>query len=594
MRSPSEMDIVQIDITARCHLRCSNCTRGVAHYAKPWEMSLPQFDIAVRSMDGWYKPGNVLGIIGGEPTLHSEFEQIARAFMAMFGGPPTRNARQPIADMQQFVQERLFDRSNGRGLWTSLGPAFYKHFETIVECFSHFNTNTHESAGLHQAMWISRKDYCATTGTSDDEWVANRDKCWVQNMWSATINDRGSYFCEVAGTIDRLLYDGKHAWPVEQGWWQRTPDDFKDQIHLCDHCSLAQPCPSRVDAIERDIVSPSNLVQLEVVGSPAVRKGRVDVFDASFEEKRTIDTKDNYVGDGVRVSPENRDAHPKRLALVVTCLGRGEELWVTMDRNSVMFDDAVVATFDNETTHLSNHARTVSCPLDMESAFNKGRLINTAIESLKNPDWILLSDADIILHPDTGKFLRSHVLNPGCLYYTDRHDVTAADIDKPIGQVHGSISREPNGYFQLFNRRALAIRDRWPRVMSESFCSAGGIDSWFMQQWPADKRIHLPNIPVRHILHGTELGAGWNGAHSDRPCWRQIGMLTNRGLMLLPGATNNPRTMRVKLTDTKDARSTIVEPGQAWPVRTDADGLWFDGQHIGHCHIHVAAWSENA
>ena len=86
-----------------------------------------------------------------------------------------------------------------------------------------WNTNTHESAGQHQALLITRKDYQETTGMSDEQWEQNRDDCWVQKLWSATINDKGAYFCEVAGALDRLYFDGKHAWGVEQGWWQRTP-----------------------------------------------------------------------------------------------------------------------------------------------------------------------------------------------------------------------------------------------------------------------------------------------------------------------------------------------------------------------------------
>ena len=31
MRSPAEMDIVQIDISTKCHLACSNCTRLIPH-----------------------------------------------------------------------------------------------------------------------------------------------------------------------------------------------------------------------------------------------------------------------------------------------------------------------------------------------------------------------------------------------------------------------------------------------------------------------------------------------------------------------------------------------------------------------------------
>src|ERR1700759_2711545 len=72
MRSPAEMDIIQIDISTKCHFRCSNCTRLMAHQVKREDMPLKKFEHAVKSMEGWQGPGNILGVIAGEPTLHAE------------------------------------------------------------------------------------------------------------------------------------------------------------------------------------------------------------------------------------------------------------------------------------------------------------------------------------------------------------------------------------------------------------------------------------------------------------------------------------------------------------------------------------------
>ncbi len=586
MRSPADMDILQVDITPKCHLRCSNCTRGVSHYAKPWEMDLPTFESAVQSLEGWNAPGKVVGIIGGEPTLHSEFERISLTFADMWGGPKTNNGREPIADLPAFIQRRLFDRSNGRGLWTSLGPGFAKHMEVVLDVYSHFNTNTHEAGGLHQAMWISRKDYCEMTGMSSEEWEKNRDACWLQNMWSATINDKGAYPCEVMGTIDRLLYDGKHAWPAEKGWWERKPEDFGAMLELCNHCSLAQPAPSQVDAVERDIVSPENLVQLEMIGSPAVKKERVDVFNESFTERRVITTKDNYVNDGVRVTPAHRSIMPKRLTLIVTCVGRRDKLELTLRHNAPMFDEVIIVG-DQHPVSITG-ANWLLRPHDTgDAAFNKGYLLNEALADIRNPDWIVFADADVFLNARLGEFIRSHALNPGCLYWADRYDVNQANPAHVLGQQQKIMSQEPNGFFQLFNRRALAIRDRWPRLMSEDFCSAGGIDTWFYQQWPADKRIKIP-LPVKHIMHSMAVGEHWNGA-SNRTCWRQIGVITHHRLELLSTAPDNFREMRLRLTDTKYGESVFVEPGVPLPIRQTDDGLWLGDRFIGGCHIHVAA-----
>ena len=89
---------------------------------------------------------------------------------------------------------------------------------------------------------------------SPAEWEANRDKCWVQNLWSGTVNTFGAYPCEVMASIDATLYGGKHAWPVTEDWWKRTTAEFGDMVKLCDHCALAQPGPGSVDNTDRDMV----------------------------------------------------------------------------------------------------------------------------------------------------------------------------------------------------------------------------------------------------------------------------------------------------------------------------------------------------
>ena len=72
MKSPKDMKILQIDITNACVNRCSNCTRFCGHHRKPYFMDFATFKNAVDAYDGW---DGMVGLIGGEPTLHPEFEK---------------------------------------------------------------------------------------------------------------------------------------------------------------------------------------------------------------------------------------------------------------------------------------------------------------------------------------------------------------------------------------------------------------------------------------------------------------------------------------------------------------------------------------
>lgn len=533
---------------------------------------------------------------------------MSRMFAEMWGRPTlSENGREPIEDFSQYALERLGDQSSRRGLWSSLGPGFYRHLEVINEVYDYWCINDHVNAGLHQGMLISRKDFCKETGTTDDEWLENRNNCWVQKNWSASINHQGAHFCEVAAAIDNLFYDGKYAWPVEKGWWQRTPEEFGDQLHLCNHCALAQPGPSVVAHDDIDIVSRENLELLKAKGSPAVRKNQIEVYDPKNVPEHRHKARDFRIDwympePHMRVSPDNSSIKPHRIAVIVTCVGYSDVLAKTLKHNQPeSFDQYIIVTTpeDKDTrVVVESWRRDHECDTDgsvsnvqlvisdrchdKDHAFNKGRLLNDGLAVVKRPDWILFTDADIYLNENTEEYIRSHVLNPGCLYYTKR-------IDDGIAEGGwDEVNAEANGFFQLWNRRALAIRDRWPAVMSEEFVSACGIDTWFANQFDCKKRIAIPHLAVRHKTHG-KFGSGWNGTRTTG--WRDIGWITSRGLWAFAGDSIEPGDS-LKLTDTMRGQSVTLRDGDdlmAHIERGSEPGtLKFMGQEIGVCQIVVA------
>jgi len=616
MRSPSEMDILQVDIGNKCFLRCSNCTRAISHQSKYWEMDIPTFERAIKSLEGWNRPGRIVGIISGEPTLNSNFEELSWKFAELWGGPLTKNAIHPIRDFNAWAMERLFDRSNGRGLWTSFGAGFYKHFQTIASVYSHLNPNDHSQCGRHQAMFITRKEYCEATGMSDEQWEENTRNCFVQNLWSGTTNDKGSYPCEVMAVIDRLYFDGSHAWPTEPGWWQRKPEDFGSMLDLCNYCSLAQPGPSQVDSADRDQLSQLSVDRLREAGSPAVKYEKYDlVTPEMIKESRLVTTRDSYVSEsGIRVSPLNTSIRPQKVTLVVVCVGRSAHLTKTLLHNLLLVDEGIVVTdnadrlqrdISDDYSHLGFRIITAD-PHANGHAFNKGAMLNAGLAQIKNPDWIILSDADVFLSHDLRRFTKSHTLNPGVLYGVKRFDIPMRQQDEMIEafleqgtwfsgltQSDPAVDNDINGFFMMFNRRAAAIRDKWPKVLSEEFCSAGGVDTHFVNQFPPEKRLILGGLAVAHIAHGP-FGDGWNGSGGqggDHLTWKQYGMMTTEGKMVK--ITDLPLPCKLRFVSTENEKVAEVE------VRSAADAipeeivsvrggrLYFLGEEAGS-HLHVS------
>lgn len=392
-----------------------------------------------------------------------------------------------------------------------------------------------------------------------------------------------AYFCEVAASIDRLFFGGAHAWPIEQGWWQRRPEDFKDQLSLCDYCGLAQPGPSQLDRLERDIVSAENVELLGKAGSPAVRKGAFERFEPEHHtQKRLVDQRDNYVGDGRRVGAGNISTKPRKLAGVVVSVGFGAVLAETLPLNVGHFDELVVVTTsdDHESQNLARQhgARLVISDrcYDDDHAFNKGRLVNDGFAALTDPDWVILFDADVILHPDTRALVIGNSFNPGCLYFTARRERGRDSADQ----------MQASGYFQMFNPRATAIRDSLSPLQSEEFCSAGSVDSCFQQRWPADRRVAVPELLVEHVTPQT-VGQDWNGRRPAAGKWTQLGILTRQGFASFLPMAKLPDVIR--LTDTKFGTSLVIETKDFdRHVAATAQGIRFDGRDIGDSHIHVA------
>lgn len=308
MRSPKDMGIIEIDVTNACVHQCANCTRFCGHHAKPFFMSFDMFKRAVDSLEGF--PG-MAGVIGGEPTLHPEFERFADYIREKRTGDKLNLSCGPISDMQFHINTTVDKGTSKAVLLSSLSTSYYKNFEAINDTFAFQLLNDHTSNSLHQALLMSRKEL----PIPDDEWRKKRDACWIQNTWSATITPKGAFFCEVAGSLDMLL-NGPGGWPVEPGWWKREPKDFADQLHWCEMCSGCLDVPKRLSHDERDDVTPRMYERLKELKSPKVMDNRVIIRNpADYESYKdpAYQNGSEYIkaGEYIRMSSENTSLLPK-------------------------------------------------------------------------------------------------------------------------------------------------------------------------------------------------------------------------------------------------------------------------------------------
>lgn len=255
MRRLTDMDTIQIEITNACHLACSNCTRLVSHIRKPFMMPVEDFKVAIETMRDYPK---MTGIMGGEPLLHPQFKEICE-----------------IA-ANTIPREQL-------GLWSSFPDGKEHYREVICETFGNIFLNDHTRDDIYHApILVGAEEVCP-----DERGMWHLvDQCWVQNGWSASINPKGAFFCEIAAAMAMLFDDEpSEAWPVEEFWWMRVPAQYWSQMNQwCRRCGCALKIGRRISTENKDDISPKNLERLQGK-SRRVAKGDFVVHDCKFIEE---------------------------------------------------------------------------------------------------------------------------------------------------------------------------------------------------------------------------------------------------------------------------------------------------------------------
>jgi Radical SAM superfamily/4Fe-4S single cluster domain len=254
MLAVRDKSIIQIEVTNACKHECTNCSRFVGHYRSIYFMKLEQVEKAIDSLLDF--PGGI-GIMGGEPLMHPDFLEICRL-------------------MRQKVSP---DR---RRLWTS-GYNWNMYRDVVRKTFGgkvRFNKHN-DTTQKHHSMLLSISDII-----HDQELIRHLlDDCWVNRRWSASINPKGAFFCEIAAAMD-MLFEGNGGHPVERGWWDKNPEVFQDQMELyCYRCGACVPFfPITLE--EKDVASTSNYQRLQQLESPKLLKKGIELFEEELSQQQ--------------------------------------------------------------------------------------------------------------------------------------------------------------------------------------------------------------------------------------------------------------------------------------------------------------------
>lgn len=458
MKSPKDMRIIQIDITNACIHQCSNCTRFCGHHAKPFFMDFETFKRAVDSLEGYV---GTVSLMGGEPTLHPDFERMARYLASKYPPKEDNQMFRPQVNFMDSIHDLELQYTfahdsglgprrtvNGPGLWSAMGEGYKRHYEVIQDCIQYQALDDHINVMYHQPSLLTRKEL----GISDEQWIPLRDACWVQNLWSATITPKGAFFCEEAGALD-MLFDGPGGWPIEPGWWKRTPEEFGDQLRWCELCGMACETFMRDANEEVDDVSPAMYERLKRINSPKVKRGKINVLKIEdgkiAAESQAAGRKSSQAGMpyaesyNTRFNAEKTSLFSNRINGLFICRTQAE--LVCALKNAEGVDQACILAVPLLAEGVPEEGHTVF--LNAEEV-NLGQALYRIFREGNYSDFLLVTEGEVRLDKGLRERLKRLALNPGTLH-----------IKKLDGGGNGYFSTVGRGTAALLNGTASSVRE---------------------------------------------------------------------------------------------------------------------------------------
>lgn len=198
-------DQIEIDLTYLCNLRCNNCNRSSAQAPESLHLELEQLRQFVADSLEQKRKWKRIRLLGGEPTLHPQFEEV-------FG------ILDPLRSLSPAMKIEVVSNGYGKKVRRKL-EALPKHIwvensskqGNIQPHFGPFNLAPQD------AWWHILVDY--------------RHGCSIPQECGMGLTPTGYYPCAVAGGIDRVTRQG--------GGRERLPTQDDEMRDLMDRaCRL--------------------------------------------------------------------------------------------------------------------------------------------------------------------------------------------------------------------------------------------------------------------------------------------------------------------------------------------------------------------
>lgn len=207
----------------------------------------------------------------------------------------------------------------------------------------------------------------------------------------------------------------------------------------------------------------------------------------------------------------------KKIDVIIVSVNYNDYLAISLKENVKIFNNITVVTSTQDILcqkiceKFSVNCIVTDVMYDEGATFNKGKAINEGIRSIKNPDFILLIDADIIVkNPISLDPLKDDTLYTSSRYIIKSYSLLQ-DYLNSKSNIEDAATHESDkgiGFFQMFNINHHSIDKN--QVYPEFSNDASWDDLLFRDKFP--KRETVQNT----ILHLGDPSINWKGRKTSR------------------------------------------------------------------------------
>lgn len=210
------------------------------------------------------------------------------------------------------------------------------------------------------------------------------------------------------------------------------------------------------------------------------------------------------------------------LEAIMICVNYADFLSLTLPYNIKHFDHIVVITSkDDIQTQKICKKNNITCVItnrlyERNDKFNKGKAINDGIKHLHRKEWVLITDADMMMPTNMRQELENKNLDSNLIYGTSRlicpsyKDWLLYLKNESVYKNWKHQKRRINigvGFFQLININNSIIKNR-TNWYNEKYGHCGRSDRKFWRLF--NNKAKLKGIVPIH-LGDDNMGANWNG-----------------------------------------------------------------------------------